>query len=72
VLLIAGLTIGAAVAWPLSILFEVKTFLFQTEPTSAVVYAAAIATLAATGLAASGIPAARAATIDPLAALRLE
>jgi putative ABC transport system permease protein len=72
VLLAAGLAIGAAVAWPLSTLFEVKTFLFQTEPTSAVVYAAAMATLAATGLAASGIPAARAATIDPLVALRQE
>jgi putative ABC transport system permease protein len=72
VLLAAGLAIGAAIAWPLSAVFDVKTFLFETEPTSALVYASAIATLGATGLLASGIPAARAATIDPLVALRQE
>jgi putative ABC transport system permease protein len=71
-LMAAGLAIGTAVAWPLGRLFEVGSFLFQMEATSAIVYAAAIATLAAAGLLASAVPARRAASIDPLAALRHE
>ena len=71
-LLVAGLALGTLVAWPLGAYMEVKTFLFQTEPTSGGIYAACIATLLASGLVASAIPAFRAASIDPLVALRHE
>jgi predicted permease len=71
-LMAAGLAIGTAVAWPLGRYFEVGSLLFQLEPTNALVYIVAIATLAASGLVASAVPARRAASIDPLAALRHE
>jgi hypothetical protein len=71
-LLAAGLALGTLVAWPLSAYMEVKTFLFQTEPASAGIYAACLGTLLAAGLVASAIPAFRAASIDPLVALRHE
>ena len=70
-LTVAGLAIGAAVAWPLSAALEVQTFLFQVEPTNLAVYGLAVATLAAS-LLASAVPAFRAASIDPLVALRHE
>ena len=72
VMMAAGLAIGAAAAWPLGILLQVQTFLFQVEPTSPAVYAIALGTLSAAGLLASAIPAFRAASIDPLVALRHE
>jgi putative ABC transport system permease protein len=72
VLICAGLGLGAAVAWPLSALLQVQTFLFQTESTSGGVYLLAVATLGAAGLLASAVPARRAATVDPLVALRHE
>jgi hypothetical protein len=50
----------------------VGTFLFQIEATSGIVYGAAISILALTGLAASAIPAHRAASVSPLTALRSE
>jgi putative ABC transport system permease protein len=71
-LTVAGLALGTLLAWPLSRYFDVKNFLFHVEPTDAVTYAAALAILAAAGLAASAIPAHRAASIDPLVALRHE
>jgi putative ABC transport system permease protein len=72
VLTVAGLGIGTAVAWPLGMLLEVQTFLFQVGPTNLAVYALALGTLAAAGLLASAVPAFRAASIDPLVALRHE
>lgn len=67
-LLFAGLGVGAAGAWFLT--RHVETFLFQIQPHDPKVYAAAILTLAVAGLVASGIPARRAAAVDPLVALR--
>jgi ABC-type antimicrobial peptide transport system permease subunit len=67
-----GLAIGTAVAWPLSSVLQLQTFLFQVEPTSIGVYGLAVGTLAASALLASAIPAFRAASIDPLVALRRE
>ncbi len=72
VLMAAGLAIGAGAAWPLSSLLQVQTFLFQVEPTNLAVYGLALGTLAAAGLLASAVPAFRAASIDPLVALRHE
>jgi predicted permease len=65
-----GLAIGAAGAWYLSA--GVKALLFQVEPTSPAVFAAALATLAAAGFVASVVPARRAARVDPMIALRQE
>ncbi len=67
-----GLALGTLLAWPLSAYFQVKTLLFQVEPTDVATYAVALSILAAAGLAASAIPARRAASVDPLAALRHE
>ena len=67
-----GLAIGTAVAWPLSSVLQLQTFLFQVEPTSIGIYGLAVGTLAASALLASAIPAFRAASIDPLVALRRE
>jgi len=69
-LMAAGLVIGGAGAWYFSA--TVKTFLFQVEPNDIRIFAAALATLAAVGLLASAIPAHRAASVDPLIALRHE
>jgi putative ABC transport system permease protein len=69
-LMIAGLAIGAAGAWWLSA--TVKTFLFAVQPNDPGIFAAALAVLAAAGLLASALPARRAATVDPLIALRAE
>jgi putative ABC transport system permease protein len=71
-LTVAGLALGTLMAWPLSRYFEVKSFLFQVEPADAVTYAVALTVLLAAGLVASLIPARRAASIDPLTALRHE
>jgi putative ABC transport system permease protein len=72
VLTALGLVIGTLMAWPLGSYFQLKSFLFEVEPTDIATYLAALAVLAAAGLAASAIPARRAASIDPLAALRHE
>ena len=65
-----GLVIGGATAWSLSA--RVVPFLFEIEPDDILVFAAALITLAFTGLLASAVPARRAATVDPLVALRHE
>ena len=70
VMMAAGLIIGGGIAWYASAL--VRTFLFETEPNDIRILAAALATLAGAGLLASAIPARRAASVDPLAALRHE
>jgi ABC-type antimicrobial peptide transport system permease subunit len=65
-----GLVIGSVIAWYASA--GVKTFLFETEPTDLRILIAAVATLSLAGLLASAIPARRAASVDPLVALRQE
>ena len=69
-LMALGLAIGGAGAWLLSA--QVETFLFQTQATDPRVFAAALSTLLIAGLAASALPARRAASVDPLVALRRE
>jgi predicted permease len=70
VLVAAGLGIGAAVSWYVSA--SVRTFLFDVRPNDVRIFAAALAVLAAAALVASAIPARRAASVDPLIALRGE
>ena len=69
-LLMTGLVIGAAVAWAFS--RGVERYLFQTQPSDPRIFLAALAVLALAGLVASAIPARRAASVDPLVALRHE
>jgi putative ABC transport system permease protein len=69
-MMIAGLIIGGITAWYASA--GVKTFLFETEPNDLRILIAALATLVVAGLLASAIPARRAASVDPLVALRHE
>ena len=68
VMLIAGLIIGTVAA--LSASRFVTTFLFGVKPTDAATIAWSIATLATVALLAGGIPAWRAAKLDPMTALR--
>ena len=69
-MMIAGLIIGGIIAWYASA--GVKTFLFETEPNDLRILIAALGTLVVAGLLASAIPARRAASVDPLVALRHE
>jgi putative ABC transport system permease protein len=66
----AGLGIGIAAAWPLASLVE--AFLFEVRPHDPMVYGAAAALLAASGIIAAYVPARRAARVDPVIALRVE
>jgi hypothetical protein len=70
VLIVIGLAVGAAVAWSLS--SSVQAFLFETKSSDARIFALALAVLTISGLVASGVPARRAAHVDPLVALRQE
>jgi putative ABC transport system permease protein len=70
VMVITGLVIGGAAAWYLS--STAKAFLFGLEPNDPRAFAAAVATLALAALIASLVPARRAATVDPMIALRAE
>jgi predicted permease len=63
-----GLAIGSAGAWYLSA--GVKAFLFQVQPNNLAIFAGALVVLAAAALLASVLPARRAASVDPLIALR--
>ena len=65
-----GLVIGGVGAWYLS--EAAKTFLFRVEATDPRAFAAAIVSLAVAALVASLIPARRAASVDPMVALRSE
>jgi ABC-type antimicrobial peptide transport system permease subunit len=65
-----GMTLGAALGWFLGSSLEI--LLYQTKPYDPIVFGATIALLGAAGLAASYVPAMRAAAVDPLRALRHE
>jgi putative ABC transport system permease protein len=70
ILVILGLAIGGAGAWYLS--ETAKTFLFRMDVNDPRAFAAAIGALALAALLASVIPARRAASVDPMIALRSE
>jgi putative ABC transport system permease protein len=70
VLVAIGLAVGGLGAWYLSATAE--AFLFRTEATDPRAFAAALAVLSIAALVASAIPARRAASVDPMVALRAE
>ena len=70
VLVATGLAIGTLAAWGLS--GAASRFLFRIEPHDLRAFAVAVATLAVAALIASAIPARRAASVDPMIALRAE
>jgi putative ABC transport system permease protein len=65
-----GLILGSAGAWAVSA--TAKTFLFGLDATDPRAFVAALAALAVAALVASAIPARRAASVDPMEALRAE
>jgi putative ABC transport system permease protein len=65
-----GLVIGSVAAWYLSAASQ--AFLFRLEPTDPRAFAAAVVSLSVAALVASAIPARRAASVDPIVALRAE
>ncbi|MDP9323043.1 MAG: ABC transporter permease [Acidobacteriota bacterium] len=69
-LVASGLIIGGVAAWYLSAASQV--FLFRLEPTDPRAFAAAVVSLSLAALVASAIPARRAASVDPMVALRAE
>jgi putative ABC transport system permease protein len=70
VLLVIGLLLGAAGAW--WVRRAAERFLFRLEPGDPRAFAAALITLSVAALIASAIPARRAASVDPMDALRSE
>ncbi len=66
----AGLAIGGVGAWYLSA--AAKTFLFRLDSNDPRAFAAAVITLSLAAFVASAIPARRAASVDPMVALRAE
>jgi putative ABC transport system permease protein len=66
----AGCGIGLVGAWAASRLL--RSFLFQVDPLDPFVLSLAVATILLLALAASVLPAGRAASIDPMKALRME
>jgi putative ABC transport system permease protein len=70
VLVLSGLILGGVGAWYLSA--AARTFLFGIEATDPRAFAAAFLLLALAALVASAIPARRAASVDPMVALRAE
>ncbi len=70
VLVGCGLVAGALAAWYLSA--ASRAFLFGLEPTDPRAFAGAAASLLLAALIASAIPARRAASVDPVTALRVE
>jgi ABC-type antimicrobial peptide transport system permease subunit len=69
-LVASGLVIGGVAARYLSA--ASKVFLFRLEPTDPRAFGAAVVTLLVAALVASAIPARRAASVDPMEALRAE
>ena len=65
-----GLAVGLAGAWVLATL--VSGFLFQVQPRDPRVFAGAAAALLVAGIMAAYVPARRAASADPLVALRMD
>jgi putative ABC transport system permease protein len=65
-----GIALGLIPAWLLA--HVMREILFNVEPGDLVVFGATIAGLVLTGLAAAAVPARRAASVDPLVALRRE
>jgi len=70
VLVAIGLVVGGAGAWYLSA--TAKQFLFRMDTTDWRVFATAVGAVAAAALLASAIPAHRAASVNPIEALRSE
>jgi putative ABC transport system permease protein len=70
VLVVSGLILGGVGAWYLSA--AARTFLFSIEPTDPRAFAAAFLLLTLAALVASALPARRAASADPMAALRAQ
>ena len=70
VLVAAGLAIGAVGAWYMSA--AAKAFLFKLDPTDPRAFLAAVVVLSVAGLAASVVPARRAAGVSPVVSLRAE
>ena len=66
----AGLVIGSVSAWYLSRF--ASTFLFKLDAKDPRAFVVAVVALAAAALVASAIPARRAASVDPMEALRAE
>jgi ABC-type antimicrobial peptide transport system permease subunit len=66
----AGLVIGGVGAWYVSA--AAKTFLFQLESNDPRAFVAAVVSLSLAAFVASAIPARRAASVDPMVALRAE
>ena len=69
-LIVAGLVCGGVGAWYLSA--SAKAFLYELEPNDVRAFVAASLTLSLAAIAASAIPARRAASVDPTVALRAE
>jgi putative ABC transport system permease protein len=65
-----GLIVGGFGAWYLSA--AAKSFLFRLDATDPRAFAAAVVSLGLAAVAASAIPARRAARVDPMVALRAE
>jgi putative ABC transport system permease protein len=70
VLVTCGLVLGGIAAWYVSA--ASKAFLFRLEPTDPRAFAVAAASIALAAFVASIIPARRAASVDPIVALRAE
>ena len=73
-LMTLGLVAGSVGAYYFSVSprLGLNTYLFETKSTDAWIFAAALTTLGLAGLIASAVPARRAASVDPLVALRHE
>ena len=69
-LVLAGLTVGGAGAW--AITGTMRKLLYGVKASDPATFAVAAVVLVAAGLAACYLPARRAASIDPMVALRYE
>jgi ABC-type antimicrobial peptide transport system permease subunit len=65
---LAGVTLGIALSWVVSV--RVADLLFETSPRDPVIYGGVVVLLLAVALAASLLPARRAARMDPIEVLR--